>query len=317
MITEDLIAYIQSQAKKNISRDEIASRLAEAGWHDDDIKEALDKIITAAPVAAPALDISPDKIEEPKKEFDPYRELPEIAKIDVATPITGKTESPKIELPKTESPKVWTPMAVKPQPDKVILAGKVVEPPPVINANPQAVKVETPIANQPAIKKEIPVISVKNNLEIRNEEISSPQKTASEIPPLPASPAIPPAPSMITKPAMSEMKIKSEAPPPDNLPKIAMTASYAQDVLSASKTEKESNQNRKKIFVKLLIIIAAIIVMGGTFFAFVEGYIKIPVFKINLLLVKKDPKGLLLNTSIALRALKSYKIETSATISSP
>jgi hypothetical protein len=298
MITEDLIAYIQSQIKKNFSRDEIASKLKETGWHDEDIKEALDKIITTAPIPAPIPDIPINK-EETKKEFDPYRELPEIAPVDVSTPITGKTESPKIEVQKTESPKVWTPMAVKSEPDKVIPIKKITESSPIM----------------------------KNDMEVRNEEISAP-KIIPETPLAIIPPVIPATPAINIKPAMPEVPIKSEAPIiidqskspktsiTDNLPKSAMTSSYMQDVLSANKVEEKPHQS-KKALIKWLVIAVAIVIIGGMFFVLAEGYIKIPVFKINLLLIKKDPKSLLLNNTATLRSLKSYKIETIATISSP
>lgn len=52
MITEDLIAYIQAQLRKNISVSIITSRLIDAGWHSADVAEAFRKI--APPVVAPA-----------------------------------------------------------------------------------------------------------------------------------------------------------------------------------------------------------------------------------------------------------------------
>lgn len=66
MITEELIKYIKTQTEKNIPQNIIISKLTEAGWSSENIKEALTK----------AFESSAEKNPAPiKKTLDPYREL--------------------------------------------------------------------------------------------------------------------------------------------------------------------------------------------------------------------------------------------------
>jgi hypothetical protein len=104
MINEELIAYIQSQARKNTPHDIIASRLAQAGWKQEDIDEAFKKIAPPPVVSTP----TPQVILEKKPDL--YREMPIVEKqsVEIVQPI------------KKEEPKVWVPMSATSVAPKVI-----------------------------------------------------------------------------------------------------------------------------------------------------------------------------------------------------
>lgn len=90
MITEDLIIYIQTKRKENISDDEISSRLTNAGWHVNDIKEGFSKL------NPPTADLNTSQTKPKNTIIDPYRELPEsIDKpLTPLAPITPKVLNP-------------------------------------------------------------------------------------------------------------------------------------------------------------------------------------------------------------------------------
>jgi len=85
MITSDLISYIRSQTKNNISKDSIVSDLLKEGWLERDIEEGFLNV-------------------ESNSKSESF--LPEIKKEVVDIKIS------KIEEPKKESSKVWIPMNI-------------------------------------------------------------------------------------------------------------------------------------------------------------------------------------------------------------
>lgn len=105
----------------------------------------------------------------------------------------------------------------------------------------------------------------------------------------------------------------------DIVPKTAMLSSYSKDILSlVPKEEKvKTSPNKKKWILRIGILIVALSLVGGMVFAFVEGYIKVPWSKFSFLIVKKDPKIIILNASSTISNLKSYKVDTNINISSP
>jgi len=101
----------------------------------------------------------------------------------------------------------------------------------------------------------------------------------------------------------------------------AMISSYSQDIVSATKKQEEiavvGSSHKKKLMLKLGLFLVALTLIGGMVFAFVAGYIKIPGSKFNFSVVKKDPKNTILNGSLAISKLKSFKTQTNINISSP
>jgi hypothetical protein len=97
--------------------------------------------------------------------------------------------------------------------------------------------------------------------------------------------------------------------------KLAMISSYSDDYMSANKLKQEVYKRRKNTLLKSLLIILIICILGGVSFSVVKGYIKIPDF--NFSFIKKDSKLLLLESVFKFNSLKSYKVETEATISFP
>ncbi len=142
MITEDLIDYIRTKRKENITDDEITSRLLRAGWHDADITEGFQRITPPAiiPKASPAAALVPPIVPrtpkaivlEPQIEEDDIPEItateptsykipkPEVVKSTVQTSFSPQnskdvkplftTEAPRVELTPTLIPKVAHPI---------------------------------------------------------------------------------------------------------------------------------------------------------------------------------------------------------------
>ncbi len=320
MITEDLIAYIQAQLRKNISKDIVISRLLSAGWYNDDIQEAFRKI-------APP----PVQVATPKPPI-----TPNVSKVTfIPTPITTPLKNVPVEKnesmdlyreeivqaePQPALNKVWVPIKIEP---KVL---------PVIKEDIPAIKQEklepiiTPIENSTPIK---PVFS--NSF---SEANSKPLEN--KISPLTSSPSvqneelmprlIPKTPVFINKkeespvvppPSLSTFKLTSNNNSPilSDLPNSAMRHSYQKVLSSANQVNTELSKKKRHTVLKTLILLFILSAIGGVVFAVKENYIKLPSF--NFSFIKKDPKTLLITTPILLDELKGYKIETSATITAP
>lgn len=99
------------------------------------------------------------------------------------------------------------------------------------------------------------------------------------------------------------------------LSKSAMISSYSQDYMSASKLKHEVSERKKNILIKWLLVLLVICILGGGIFVFANNYIKIPSFEIPF--IKKNPKVLLLDNVEKFTFLKSYKVETEASIFLP
>lgn len=188
---------------------------------------------------------------------------------------------PKIETPTKDAPKVWTPMIMpikEPEPEPVKIIGKLNE-----------------------------SINVEKKEEIKNEELM---------------------PTLIPKPVINPFahsnddlkKVEDPASPVksflnSNLPKSAMIASYGKDLLLVNQQQQEVVKKKSKNLMKWYIVIFSLVLIGFLVWVFIGGYLNIK--DVNLSLIKKDPKVLLLNNSKTLSALSSYKTETKIKISSP
>ncbi len=355
MITDDLIAYIQAQLRKKISKDIIISRLLGVGWHSDDVDEAFRKL-TPPQVPIVTQNIMQPEVKQEEKKPDLYRELPTLntGEIETAKPLTPLPVSPQSES------------AVKP-----IFATSFSEANPKIPVTSYYIPNNSSFKESP--KKEIHT-EAPLNFGVMNPKVVhvSPQKTETLLPQLPTTPVVTPAvfptvvssslqiiqapefkleaqkqefiptlkpkitlqvpaPETITPKSVIEPPIKIKLPSGfvtttsqvvkafNAVPENAILYSYPKILLSSEKQDeiihKEVSKNTKKKLLKWLLIILIVSFIGGIIFAFATKYIQLPRF--NTSFIKKDPKALLVNAPIILGKLKSYKVETNATISFP
>lgn len=291
MINEEIISYIQSQLRKNISKDSITSKLANAGWHSEDIEEAFRKL-------TPPEIKKEEKIEvTTTQKPDPYRELPAVdQKEDIGPKLVAN--QPPVEsspIPKPIFAKSFNEANSKEESGSYYIPTNMTRPKVVENDK----KIE-PVATNFGIMKP-KIVEVGDTSPIINPPINNtPTNNQEFIPKL-----IPKIESVIETKVEYKKPISS-VPIPTN----ALLYSYPQD-LSASKTKETIIVPVKKnsIF-KWVIIIVIISFIAGGIFAFLYK-------KPNVSFIKKDPKVLLVKAPEVLSALKSYKIDTVATISMP
>lgn len=332
MITLDLIEYIKLQISKNVSKDLIISRLSQAGWCMEDIEEGFLNVESSTPKVAP-VESSPvvesvienpqpeisikDEPKEENKEVKPiidqYRELPEIANPD--------TEVSDIISPiRVDQQKVWVPTSIKPKMSEEIqprtdmesykLEFSKIEIPKVENQAIEPIKIEI----SPVEKTEVPTIE-PIKIETPKVELPMVEPVQAEL----LREEIK-AQDTITAPQELIPNISKPTPPKlmsDILPKNAMLSSYSQDILSVSKENETAMVSKKLSLWKWIIIFVVVCIIGGTVFAFIEGYLKIPGSKFSFSVVKKDPKTIILNAASNISKLQSYKTETDISISSP
>lgn len=244
MITEDLIAYIQTQIRKNISNDIIASRLRNAGWHELDIEEALRKVTPPAPKEEQPSSTRPAYIEpstptfekETYKIADQYRELPE-ASIPKETPVIDQTIETLSTSPKEISAPVSKPIVRRPEPVMYIIPGTDLS---SIKTVKSTIETATYIEPTPKIEEPIPTLIPKTP--------TSPVATA--IKPLASSPTI------------------------NNLPRNALISSYAEDLSLASINQGKNVINKMRLPMKITIMIVFLSIVGGVVFALAPNFIK-------------------------------------------
>jgi len=279
------------------------------------------------------------KIIEEKKELIPDEVKPNIV------PVTEI----KIETPaKVEESKIWTPMNIKavtssiPEikietPKEELKSNEIEILPEQISSRPIS-----DIKNEPssfgAFKNEIPVIKQEplNGPVLSAISFNQPKKSFSDFKTntdtvstssnlstdknLSAEKPIIQVPIKIfhdTTPISSIPKIEAEVvTESSNKPESAIISSFRQDIdsvtLAKNDTTNKVNKSSKGIFKILAIIFVILLITGGIVFAFINGYIKMPIS-----IIKNDPKVILLNTSSNFNKLKSYKTYTKITLSSP
>ena len=309
MITESLINYIKNQRNKNVSEELIVSQLAKVGWHMDDIKEGLDK-------ATPSVEIKTET--HRSYTIDPYHEpIDSDSKIEQSPILKNKELELKeeIETKKEEIRKIWTPRAIKPVVDEKI---EVQHGQSVVNSvSTRTIESFPKELNSPNESPKIdPIIPPRESIAPVIKEIK-PESNENEIIPTliqkPRMDSITPIPP--TNPSTSSVPQSKIPNTSNNLSKMAMISSYSKDYVSASKLKEEVFKRKKSVLLRWLIIILIICILGGAVFIFTEGYFEIP--KIKIPFIKKDTKTLLLNSATNFASLKSYKVETGATISFP
>ena len=243
MITEDLIAYIQTQIRKNTSKDTIASRLRNAGWHDLDIEEALRKVAPPEPVVS-ARPTSPTYIEpvapisekETYKVSEQYRELPE-ANIQEKTPTIDNSINTLATSPSEIVAPVSKPIARRPEPVMYVIPETDLQPPKKAEPIAQApVRVEP----KPKVEEVIPTLIPKEQVKL----------------------TVP-----VAKPSVGSTTLSS-------LPKSALISSYAEDLSVASMNQNKSAIRKIKTPIKIAIIIIILSIVGGVVFAAMPQFIK-------------------------------------------
>lgn len=328
MTTFELISYIRSQIKNNISKDLIISKLVGVGWRREDIDEGFSNIESKLK-AEPILEVKKEEekinpvilqVENKNNIIDKYHEPiegdnifeieKESQKIETLIIEEKKAEIPKVEqLIKTEAPKVWTPMSI---PIKENIRKEVID---------QEVKTtQIEIQNPELPSKEEDKVSQQGGREDFNTtsslvDLQNPDKNEGFIP------------NLKPKMAVSSFGTESKDNPISvnestrnsfikNLPKVAMLSSYQNDLLSVNnKAKEQTTQKKNGKILKWIIIGFVLLVIALAVWVFASGYIDIK--NLNIPFIKKDPKVLLLNNSKVLSSLKSYKTETEITVSSP
>ena len=339
MITEDLIAYIQAQLRKNISKGIIVSRLVDAGWHVDDVEEAFIKIFPP---------VSPTEKKQPvaTNTASPIADIPNINK-------TVTKDDQYRESLDQETDKVWSPMKIEskleqPQPQQQASINSTTKPvfsssfseahapsttTTPINLAPKISNVlevrneeliptlrpkvtTTPTQELPNIPKVEPVTINSRKEEVFQTQVKEPVVMPTSVSADTAKPSTNSTPISLAGLKMTSGNIESDVPESSNIPSGAMLHSYKKALFSASAVQQQLSQTKKHTITKLIIIILIISAIGGSVFAITEGYLKMPSF-LNFSFIKKDPKSILINAPIDLSELSSYKIETNASISVP
>lgn len=331
MITEDLIAYIQAQHRKNVSDNIIKSRLKDAGWYDEDVSEAFRKIMP--PPAPSIISTIPQPISKP-----PILENPSItvAPINISEKnVSQEKTDPYREKfiqdePKIISDKVWAPIKFTPK-EPTVYAIPQVEKKLELQITPtQNSGIIKPIfsqsfseANQkiPSLKQNSPVSAeikpvqqpnTETRLEVRSEELIpgliSKQSPVEESKPI------------NKNYPLSGLKFNSDAPKvvspmASDLPNNALLHSYQRALISATEINEGLFKKKRNKFLKWLLVILFISIIGGSVFAIEEGYVKLP--PLHFSFIKKDPKSILIAAPIMLNELKGYKIETEASLTLP
>ncbi len=193
MITEDLVAYIQSQTKKNIPKDTIVAHLAGAGWRSEDIAEGFAKLAPVVPASLRAVPfVTP-----------PIQKIPVVSSVPV------------------QEPKVWVPMSVKPpiqvQPSASV--APVAQPIPT-QAKPTEIKVAPTVAEIKPIAPEIKIPPLQAPVVVSAENkpkqfVDSIRIPAKETPVVTQTPSMPkPAPVPGTLPEGLAIALGQSAPQP-------------------------------------------------------------------------------------------------------
>lgn len=289
MINEEIISYIQSQLRKNIPKDTITSKLSNVGWHPEDIEEAFRKL--TPPEIKKEIKVENITTEKP----DPYRELPASEKKEDLAPKLVVNQPPvePSPIPKPIFAKSFSEANSKDESGSYYIPTNMTRPKVLENE-----KKESLSSNNFSVMKP-KIVEVAETSPIVNTPIEPPKVNVNQefIPKL-----IPKVENQVEykKPLSS-----------GQIPGNALLYSYPQD-LSASRTKETIIVPTKKSnILKWIIVIVIISFVAGSIFAYL--YNKKP----NISFIKKDPKVLLVKAPEVLSSLKSYKVDTEATISMP
>jgi hypothetical protein len=314
MITPDLVSYIRAQTKKNVGKDIIISRLIRAGWHPADILEGLNvsKMETEA-LAQPAPNVvSESPVTQEAKPIAP------IMKASVPSDLVEKTPASETDIKETKD-------------QNLSVAQSYTE---IESHYPESLSEIRPVSPQPELPSYeeamvkpyvIPTNTIGSNSRdakdlfpelVSKPKLNLPSDTSAVKNPIQPSVATPSSPAELS-PMPIEQPILRRIPENDSslslsLPKRAMISSYGQDILAANQESHEIFKKKEHTWAKRLIAALIVVAVLGGAAAVVFGYIKNP-----FSFIKKDPKVSLINTPAMLHGLKSYKVDTTVTISLP
>jgi len=284
MITEDLVAYIQAQIRKNTPRDLIAIRLRNAGWHETDIEEGLRKVMPPTNVLpSEKVKYIPKNVPiiDEVKGPDQYRELLEVNVIK---------ETAKIKSEPTVAASNLAPSPVEIEAPQVIQTQVV---PPVTATPTPEIQTEAP----KIVRRPEPVMYV-----IPGTDVSpTPPKVIEEFTPTLMPKAEP-------EPVFTSIQPQAPVATINNLPRSAIISSYADDLTMANATNTIEKEQKSKKPVKWLLITLGICIVLGATLALASGFMPF---------IKKDPKMLLLSAPVSFGTLNSYKSKTNAILSTP
>jgi len=275
------------------------------------------------------IDLSPIKEEGPTKIWTPIVLVPQVEEV---VPVKEAEEIEFSPLKEVEPVKIWTPIVIKPKVEEIKSVDKPIEKEIEFSTKTDVEPYNFELTGASKNETVIPVVQKVDEVVagkiIEQEKIVEEAHQSEEL-----IPTINKNPFTVafSQPIVSSSKISlvknidlvSPVVSPNvtaaPVLKSAMISSYSQDILAATVIkEKEVTPSKKKnVTLKLGIAILVISLIGGLVFTFVEGYLKIPWMNFSFSFVKKDPKIILLNAPQTISNLKSYKVETNISISSP
>ncbi len=290
MITEDLIIYINSQLKKNISRDVIITKLVNSGWHKEDIEEGFIKI------NPPAINID--------KNNHLYKEIEEEIKNDmISTAPSAKTEGVV-----SDAPKIWTPMSITPKKsnefknDRNIINSST--PKSILNENEELLPSLLPK------KSDSPQIDTLNNQSLENIIIAPFFNPSTSIVKEEKEEILPE--NIIPDSKIIHPIILTKKPSHIDLPKAVVFTTSTQNIPVPNNIKIVPKKRMSKYVEIIIIILIITIICGGAVYAVNKGFIKA-----NLSFIKKDPKVLFLNSQNKIINLEYYKVDNEVNISFP
>lgn len=281
MITPQLVLYIKKQLANNISKELINEKLLKIGWHQEDIDDGFYNV-----------------------------------NLEVKSEIHISNLNNELEQ-NIDIKKVWTPTTIPVLDKPTIKIEKTPTKDENHNITTQNLEIEAHrdivLENKSDNKKEN---GGNNLLDLVKQE--SLNKHVEFIPTLTPKPENDPL-FMVNKVNLinKESSIgKLENPINNNLPKMAMLSSFNDDLQKVIKTDiVVPVKSHKKLIRWFIFIFIIILIASGVFLANLTGLINLK--KINIPLIKKEPKTLLLDNSHFLSSIKSYKIDTSISVTSP
>lgn len=332
MITEELLLYITRQLKSGTPRDLIIARLVGAGWKLEDVNDGLSKVdIYHEPIfnnpefdeikkenifvkekekaieesvkdIGTKIDLNLKEetiknVEEPRRERIEKQETSIVLDtLELGAPIkepinnlSKEEEHSKINLDQNTS-KIWVPKSVPVKEKPVIREISSENKNPSVASSTDIGSIHKVEDTDSPVSKEI-INSFRNSYHLYDQKNTEVKDT----------------------PVKEEVK---------DISKIAMLASYKSDVISVTKKDEEKVQKVQKVDInkkksKLLPwLILLLLIIGGVFYLFYSGLIKLEEISI-LDFNKKDPKIILLERTQILSSLKSYKAETTIDVTSP
>jgi hypothetical protein len=354
MITEELVAYLRSQLKKNIPKYITVFRLTQAGWHPQDIEEGYARaaqvaqqpqlsVVQAQPIVQPVQPVAQPIVAEQNPA--PIREEPKVWTPSISAPIQT---APAVQVQPQSAPAVAPTEYIppeKPAPKLEFTKNPMVEHAayiPPLELMPEGLEAalgqNTPAQNNPA-----PVSRPLTPAQAPAPVVKTPPPVQAPVtPPVIKTPPIQPVQQQ-AMPAISSIEQRKQAlassvssilrPEPQVMSPVdqaealrqaqvrsqkAMLTSYTQDVISAN--EERTHPSRTHSSMKMPKVskkawIAIVVILLLAGGIFAFASGLISFPAFSF--VKKDPQDAILNGAAGFSGLKSYKSDISASITIP